>query len=223
MIKKFNIKELKQVSIKEKSFITKFGGYPNWINNKEWPVSLGWKDRKMMFVGQISLKKGMLGNDKDLMIYIFLTHPKNYEDTFFDPDIMEWESGESEVIIQSIEDELENFEIDMDGPIIFNERNENFEYIPILEEEYDPEYITNESFRKLDSKQQNDYFEAIDTNKIGGIPNFFREEAFPEGEWILLLQLKCNELPFVIRAGSMAVLYVFVSKDFSKAGVLIQD
>lgn len=223
MIRKYNIRKFMQYSTTEDKFITKFGGYPNWVYNEKWPVSLGWENRKMMFLGQIALKKGMLGNEKDLMIYIFLTHPRNYEDYFFDPDMMEWDSGENCVIVQSIEEGTEYAGVEVEGPTIFNIRDEMLEYIPIFEEGFDPEYIRNEDFMKLNSKQQDDYFELIDTNKIGGTPNFFREDAFPEGEWNLLLQLNCSSLPFVIRAGSMATLYVFISKDFSKAGLLIQD
>lgn len=97
------------------------------------------------------------------------------------------------------------------------------EYVPILEEGFDVDYLTNEEFRKLTNEQQKEYFTLIDKNKIGGTPNFFRRDAWPEGEWILLLQLKCNFLPFILRLGSMPVLYVFISKDFTRAGLFIQN
>lgn len=223
MIKKFDIIKINKLEEKVNKPITKFGGQPIWIGKEEWPVSMGWENKKMMFVGQIAIKKGMLGNEKDLMVYIFITHPENYEDDFFDPDIAEWEGGENAVIIQTYEDMTSKIIQTSEGPMLFDKNNERYEYVPILKQGYDPEFLTSEQYRKLDSEQQKKYFDLIDTNKIGGTPNFFREDAFPEGEWILLLQLKCNFLPFVLRVGSMSMLYVFISKDFKRAGLLIQD
>ena len=110
-----------------------------------------------------------------------------------------------------------------EGPTIFDDKNEKCEYIPILQEGYDPDFLTGEEYRKLNIEQREKYFNAIDTNKIGGTPNFFRGDAWPGGEWMILLQLKCNFLPFILRLGSMPVMYVFVTKDFKKAGLLIQD
>lgn len=223
MIAKYDIVGFNKMDEKINEPITKFGGQPIWISEEKWPMSMGWKDRKMMFVGQIAIEKGKLGNEKNLVVYIFITHPKSNTDNFFDPDIAEWNGGENAVIIQSFKNnytKITNYE---EGPTLFDEEDQKYEYVPILKEGYDPEFLTNEEYRKLDSVQQEEYFDSIDTNKIGGTPNFFREDAFPEGEWILLLQLKCNFLPFVLRAGSMAVLYVFISKDFQRAGLLIQD
>lgn len=56
--------------------ITKFGGQLIGLEESQWPISEGWDD-KMMFVGQILIEKGMLGNDKDFIAYIFVTHPKS--------------------------------------------------------------------------------------------------------------------------------------------------
>lgn len=177
----------------------------------------------MMFVGQIAVEKEKFGNEKDFVAYIFITHPESNEDTFFDPDVTEWDGGENVVIIQSIEDVDSKVENSEEGPTLFDQENNRYEYVPILKEGYDPEFLTNEEYCNLDDEKQEEYFNSIDTNKIGGTPNFFRKDAFPEGEWILLLQLKCDFLPFVLRVGSMPVLYVFVSKDFQRAGLLIQD
>lgn len=63
-------------------FLTKFGGQPDWIRQADWPLSEGWDDRKMTFVGQIFLKKDMLENDRDLMVYIFMTQPEYFDDVF---------------------------------------------------------------------------------------------------------------------------------------------
>lgn len=222
MIKKYEITGFEKIS-KINEPITKFGGQPAWIDEEQWPVSMGWEERKMMFVGQIALERGMLGNEKDLLVSFFMTHPESYEDNFFDPDVTEWDGGESAVIIQDLENKHITDLNFTDGPTLFDENNKKYEYVPILKKGFDPEFLTNEEYRRLGSEQQKEYFDSVDSNKIGGTPNFFREDAFPEGEWILLLQLKCNFLPFVLRVGSMPILYIFISKDFKKGGMLIQD
>lgn len=223
MIRRYEILDFKVSKIKINEPVTKFGGYPDFLYEQQWPTSEGWEDRKMMFLGQIVIEKGMLGNKKGVIAYIFVTHPTSYYDDFYDPDVTEWDGGESKVIIQNFDDLSGVKTYSPEGPTIFNEHDERYEYIPILKEGFDANYLTNEEFRELTSEQQKKYFYNNDKNKIGGTPNFFRIDAWPEGEWILLLQLKCNFLPFILRLGSMPVLYTFISKDFTKAGLLIQD
>lgn len=63
----------------------------------------------------------------------------------------------------------------------------------------------------------------VDTNKIGGVPGFFRGDVWPGEGWRFLLQLKCNFLPFVLRLGDMPVMFVFISDNFKSGGLLIQD
>lgn len=223
MVKKYEILDFIESKDKIDKPITKFGGCPNFLYVQQWPKSPGWDNRKMMFLGQIVIEKGMLGNEKGFAAYIFVTHPTSYQDDFFDPDVAEWDGGESRVIVQSI-DNLNNVKTySPEGPTVFDKRDEKFEYIPVIKDGFDADYITNEHFRRLNGEQQKEYFDSIDKNKIGGTPNFFRGDAWPEGEWMLLLQLKCNFLPFVLRLGSMPVLYVFISKDFTRAGLLVQD
>ena len=90
-----------------------------------------------------------------------------------------------------------------------------------------PQYLTKEAdeisqsaYAQLDSEQ----FDCIDIDKIGGTPAFFQgDDTMQEGCWKLLLQLHCNFLPFVLRAGGSPTMFVFVSKDFEKGGILIQD
>lgn len=134
MTKTYEITAFQKRTVGKREFVTKFGGQPDWVRKADWPVSEGWEDRKMTFIGQIFLKKDMLGNDSDLMAYFFMTHPEYYDDDFFDPDIADW-----------------------------------------------------------------------------------------EGDWKLLLQLHCSFQPFVLRAGAMPTLFVFISGDFQKGGMLIQD
>ena len=107
-------------------------------------------------------------------------------------------------------------------PIGFDSNNGRFEYIPILKEGSDPEFITSSKYQKLDDNERSRYNELVDTDKIGGMPNFFRGDEWPEGEWKLLLQLHCNFQPFVLNLGAMPILFVFISSDFKNAGLLVQ-
>lgn len=220
MIKKYDIVKFEKVEKKITRPITKFGGQPIGIKESQWPISKSWNDRKMMFVGQILLEKGMLWNDKDLMIYIFVTHPDNRDDDFFDPDVIEWNGGENAVLIQPLEKICK--EECPKGPALFDENNERSEYISILKEGRDPEFITRDKYQKLDDHERYRYDRLIDTDKIGGPPNFFRGDEWPEGEWKLLLQLHCNFQPFVLDLGAMPILFVFISSDLKDAGLLVQ-
>lgn len=220
MIKKYDIVKFEKAEKKITKPITKFGGQPIGIEESQWPISKSWDDRKMMFVGQILLEKGMLGNNEDFMIYIFVTHPDDYEDDFFDPDVTEWNGGENVVIIQPLE-KVYKKECPK-GPTIFDKNNERFEYIPVLKEGADPEFITSDKYQRLDDCERYRYDQLVDTDKIGGTPNFFRGDEWREGDWKLLLQLHCNFQPFVLNLGAMPVLFVFISGDFKSAGLLVQ-
>lgn len=151
---------------------------------------------------------------------IFVTHPDDCDDDFFDPDATEWNGGENAVIIQPLE-KVYNEECTK-GPAIFDKNNERFEYIPVLKEGRDPEFITSDKYKRLDNYERYGYDQLIDTDKIGGTPNFFRGDEWPEGEWKLLLQLHCNFQPFILNLGAMPILFVFISNDFKKAGMLAQ-
>ena len=54
-MKKYDIVRFQKSENKITQPITKFGGQPVGIRESQWPVSEGWADRKMMFVGQIFL------------------------------------------------------------------------------------------------------------------------------------------------------------------------
>lgn len=222
MIKRYEIISFEKQEEKINELISKFGGLPVGLSDEKWPISAGWQDRRMMFIGQLLIEKGMFENEKIIMVYLFVTHPESYEDNFFDPDIAEWDGGENAVIIQTIEESHNSIGC-VEGPILFDKHNRHYEYIPLFKEGYDPKYISNSDFRKLDSELQEKYFVEVDKNKVGGTPNFCRQEPFFDGEWLLLLQLKCEFLPFVIRTGTMGMLYVFISKDFKQARMIIQN
>jgi len=222
MTNTYEITEFQKRVAGKKEFVTKFGGQPDWIRKADWPLSEGWEDRKMTFIGQIFLQKGMLGNDRDRMVYIFMTQPEYFDDDFFDPDIADWEGGENAVIIQAFDGETRPMAGE-EGLSLFDEDDEHFEYVPVLKETMEADYLPTEAFHQLSDEQQSEYFADIDKDKIGGAPAFFTRDECPEGDWKLLLQLHCNFQPFVIRAGAMPTMFVFISGDFQKGGLLIQD
>lgn len=223
MVKTYEIIDFERRVPDKKEFITKFGGAPDWIKKENCPLSLGWDDRKMTFIGQIFLKKDMLGNDHDLMVYIFMSQPEYFDDDFFDPDIADWDGGENAIIIQTFDGETIPVSGD-DVMELFDENDEHFEYIPILKETQEPDFLSTEAYKQLDSDKQTEYFNEIDKDKIGGTPAFFTGDAeLPDGNWKLLLQLHCNFQPFVLRGGAMPAIFVFISDDFKRAGMFIQD
>lgn len=173
MIKRYEIVGFNESKRKITEHITKFGGCPIFLHEQQWPISTGWENRKMMFVGQIVIEKGMLGNEKGIIAYIFITHPGSYNDIFFDLDVAEWGGGENKVIIQNFDDLKGAKPYSQEGPTLFNEKDEMCEYVPILEEGFDVDYLTNEEFRKLTNEQQKEYFTLIDKNKIGGHTKLF--------------------------------------------------
>lgn len=219
MAKAYEIIDFQRREIGNKEFITKFGGQPDWVTIEDWPLSAGWDDRKMTFIGQIFLKKNMLKNSQDLMVYLFMTQPEYFDDSFFDPDIAEWEGGETAVLIQCLDGVQQPLSGEA-GPTVFDENDAHYEYLPVLREIQEADELTQISYEQISSEQ----FDCIDIDKIGGTPAFFQREDTPqEGGWKLLLQLHCNFLPFVLRAGGIPTMFVFVTNDFKKGGILIQD
>lgn len=145
----------------------------------------------MTFIGQIFLKKNMLGNQQDLMVYLFMTQPECFEDSFYDPDIAAWEGGETAVRIQRL-DGVQTPISGASGPTVFDENDAQYEYLPVLKEIQEADEISQGAYAQLDSEQ----FDCIDIDKIGGTPAFFQGDDTPqEGCWKLLLQLHCNFCP----------------------------
>lgn len=223
MPKKKMITEFKRVPYPVDEYITKFGGQPNWIGDAQWPISSGWDNRPMMFVGQILLESSIFGNKDPKMAYIFLTHQKSVEDDFFDPDIAEFNGDENAVIIQPdglYDGETVNI---AKGPTIFDKKNRHCEFIPKLKDGEDPYFMKSEEFIKISSDDQFKYLNEIDGNKIGGTPNFFQED-FDYGEsWKLLLQLNSSCLPFYLNLGVTPTVFALINNELNKGGLYIQD
>ena len=133
MAKVYEIIDFQRRETGSKELITKFGGQPDWVAIEDWPVSAGWEIGKVTFIGQIFLKKNMLGNQQDLMVYLFMTQPECFEDSFYDPDIAAWEGGETAVRIQRL-DGVQTPISGASGPTVFDENDAQYEYLPVLKE-----------------------------------------------------------------------------------------
>lgn len=193
------------VQVEDIHFQTKFGGQPDWISTPQWPVSEAWGNRPMKFIGQIRLDEFLEEVEEMTLAYIFMTQPEDRNDTFYDPDIIFPDSGESAVIIQptgEIQDYIKVIDC-VSGPSVDNEQVR----IPQLVE---CEEDTEVSFEKLD------------VDKFCGIPAFFQNSQVEEGS-ALLLQLHTNWLPFYINAGGEPTMFIFLRESKKEGFILIED
>ena len=189
----------------DESFITRFGGQPDWIGEPQWPISLAWSDRPLKFIGQICLNDFFDKMDELTLVYIFMTQPEDRNDTFFDADIMESDLGETAVIVQPNGDipSYINTEHISIGPTV-DDKNI---WVPQITKQEETETTT---------------FEQIDINKFCGIPAFFQNNKESiEGK--LLLQLHINWLPFYINAGAAPTMYVFMNDNEKSGFIVIED
>jgi hypothetical protein len=179
---------------------TKFGGQPVWLTGPQWPISAAW-DRPMRFVGQIALGPVIGAAGEGRMAYIFVTHADHGED-FFDPDVIDPDGGENAVIVQPAGSYAGLVRPLATGPGLYGHDGSAVELTVDL--------------RPAD--------EPIDGDKIGGTPEFFQGDAWPDsGSWRLLLQLDTNWVPFRLNLGAAPRLFAFVSEDGTQGRLLVQD
>lgn len=206
--------------------MTKFGGQPRGLAQNQWPISRGWKDRPMMFIAQIQLDGNIFSGASGQVAYLFMTHKAEPSDDFFDPDIADPEAGESALIINSAQ-EMEHLQsVVVSGPTLFDRSGAPYEGTPRLKRSTDPEFIDADTFREMSQQDKEAYADAVDGNKVGGTPNFFQADQWPGGDehgWKLLLQLNANSLPFDLNIGGAATLFAFVSPDYTRGCVVVQD
>lgn len=58
VIKRYEIISFEKQEEKINELISKFGGLPVGLSDEKWPISAGWQDRIMMFIGQLLIEKG---------------------------------------------------------------------------------------------------------------------------------------------------------------------
>src|SRR5262245_14449766 len=205
--------------------VTKVGGQPVWINQKQWPISKK-TGNPMMFIGQIKLESALFGRIEGKMAYIFMTADKKGGAQTWNPN-----SGENAIIIQPGNNRIKVLPIDM-GPGLSRRVKkkgtaryliEACEYSVKLIAGKDPDYITEYEREDWDAITFKKYAKALEGNKIGGTPIFLQSDEFPTGgPWNLLLQLDSTKVPFLINFGDSGNGYAFISKYGKKAKFLWQ-
>ncbi|MDR0474703.1 MAG: DUF1963 domain-containing protein [Treponema sp.] len=222
MVKKFQITSFEKAENKITEPITKFGGQPVWLEEPQWPVSGSYEDDDgnaypMTFAGQIALEDGALGNKGKKIAYIFISQG---EDSI-DSSIHDFDGGENEIIIQPGGTPGCDILVSAEGPTC-----SDCEYIPKLQEDCDPEFISDADFDEMSSGKKMDYLSIVGGNKIGGVPRFHMGDQWPDddpGEYTLLLQLDSCTLPFELDTyGEAGLIFAFVDKGFEYGGLIIQ-
>lgn len=226
MISKLTINKFERnLDKKEGDIVTKFGGQPDWLTVPQWPISEGW-DCPMMFVAQIVLDERLFQVDQKRVAYLFVTHKESPKDTFFEPDIIDPDGGENAIIIQPDGEVFTLTKEIINGPTLFDKSGEMFQGYPSVKLESDPDFINSDDFDLLPENDKDQYFDAVDGDKIGGTPIFFQGDDWPEGgdeKWQLLLQLNSNFLPFDLNLGGSPTMFALVSKDLKEGKIVIQD
>lgn len=200
--------------------VTKFGGQPTWLTEPQWPISEAW-DVPMRFLCQIEIPSFLSSTRR--LAYIFVTHPDFGED-FFDPDIIFPDGGENAVILQPGGTYGGETQALVHGPTLYLKSGQPAEFEVELCEQNDPAFIPREEYVRMGADPAGAYFEAIQGNKIGGIPAFFQGDEWPsEGSWNLLLQLETNRLPFHFNLGASPLAFAFVNQQCTEGRFLVQD
>lgn len=188
---------------------TKFGGQPVWLDAPQWPISTAW-DRPMRFVGQIELGPVLGEVGQGRLAYVFVTHA-DLDEGFFDPDVIDPEGGENAVIVQPGGNYPGPVSQLATGPALYGDDGATVEFTVDLD-------LTDES------GSQDPHVEGTDGDRIGGTPQFFQGDDWPDdGPWRLLLQLDPNWVPFHLNLGASPRLFAFVSEDGARGRMLVQD
>jgi hypothetical protein len=206
-----------------RTFTTKFGGQPVWLEEPTWPLSRMYA-RPMQFVCQIALDPGFLPKTPAQMAYLFMTdwdYESPYPNTF-DPD-----DGENALLLQPgglwSGPSLHLHE----GPGLYRRfhRGGRWEQVPCefaveLLPGDDPEDGVWQDYPQEEAAQDL-YWAALSEDKLGGIPvptPFGRRFGADFDGWRLLLQLNAKDNangsdPFFLNMAYDAVAYAFVSRD----------
>lgn len=188
----------------EISFITRFGGQPDWISSPQWPVSPAWDNRPLKFIGQIRLNDFYKELRNLELAHIFLTQPDNAEDDFYDPDIIFPDEGENAVIIQPY--------------------GEVPEYVHVQEYRVGPTVDENIWVPQITEIEEalTDEFKDIDIDKFCGVPALLQNYEI-QAHHSLLLQLHTRWLPFYVNAGGAPTLFAFLDKNLKTGFIIIED
>ncbi|GIG88168.1 YwqG family protein [Plantactinospora endophytica] len=203
--------------------VTKFGGQPHWLGPAQWPVSAAW-GTPMRFVCQIVLEPELVGAGPVRLAYVFVTHGDHGRDVEeFDPDVVLPDGGENAVVVQPGAFAGPTRPL-TSGPTLYHADGSAAEYTVDLVRGEDPEPISFEAYLALPPGRRDDYFRAVDQDKIGGTDLPLDPADLPEGgPWRLLLRLTTNWTPFYLNLGAAPVASAFLSTDGREGCLLVHD
>jgi uncharacterized protein YwqG len=221
---------IKEASAPINSPITKFGGQPVWLETPQWPISRQLK-KPMRFICQIKLEDTVFPGGEGKMAYLFMTDDEEYVDGTWKAN-----GGENAVIIQPEGLPAVATQALETGPTLKHYRQvDGEELLQAVDVELeaqlnlteDPDYIA-ESVRVSGSMSEDElraYYNQIEGNKVGGVPDFLQSEAFPDDkqDWQLLLQLDSCDQPFTVNFGGSGIGYAFINESLSEGRFIWQN
>ena len=177
--------------------VTKFGGLPNWLFGRCWPISRA-TGKQLEFLAQVRLDDLHFPFSTPAMAYVFVADSLS---NTWDPN-----SGENAVVIQTQEFQYCD--------------------LVCTDSDQGPSYSTEEFFvtlSKADETLVDPYIDGPQHTdfKVGGFPQWLQTD--PEYyDWDLILQIPEMDLPFDVNFGMAGVAYVLMSPDRTKAKFLFQ-
>ncbi len=204
--------------------VTKFGGQPSWLDSPQWPVSrqLG---TQMTFVGQIALDAKMFPGSHAKMAYIFLSDGDDLPYGTWDPD-----SGENAVVLQpggkvavkTVDKATGPTEpTQIDSPSGDRVEYRDTAYRVVSTPHADAPFETDQQLSSLSSTDQDNYFDSLLVDKIGGTPGFLAGAEFPCSAQRLIVQL--GDPPFDINLADGGEAYVFMNANGTIGKFIIQS
>ncbi|MEO1270998.1 MAG: hypothetical protein AAFX99_23155, partial [Myxococcota bacterium] len=146
--------------------------------------------------------------------------PGQGPEEFFDPDVIFPDEGENSLVIQRPRAPQP---ASPGGPTLFHDDGTPAVYWTRTTPGHDPDFVSTEDYIQQTHKEQDAYFDAVDGDKIGGVPAFFQGDNWPDEEhrWHLLLQLHTNVVPFDLNVGG-GTLFAFVDHACTQGRLLVQ-
>ena len=204
MVKRAEIKKFIPVTQPLERPVTKFGGQPNWIESPEWPISQEY-NCPMQFVCQIQIPEELFPGCGGKMAYLFLT-----SDDVAGAGMAEtWNpwSGENAVIIQPGGENTPKVESLATGPTVQSSigsprTDVAVEYAVELVVSEEPSLEIEDDFYMMEEAEIDEIYGLWSCNKIGGVPSVRQANYdFLEDNWVLLLQIFDEGVPFWINFG----------------------
>jgi len=199
-----------EMNLERAEIRTKFGGFPDWLGNPEWPIIKGGKT-PMRFIGQFKIDPKLFPNTKAKMAYFFM------KDRETPTSILH----QTAVILQPGDNKHVTSIPEHNGPSLQWLQPRKGYKTKLFPEDYrqSPDLVP---VTKLDIDEAHSSAEPL--NKVGGPPDFITGSNFPDdkSKWHLLFQINKNTVPFEIDLAEHGVCFGFLREDGKQARVVVQ-